>query len=471
MTSDRNGPTGGGSARSTKEAGQRPRRKGAEQDRVFGEGYTAAPEAEPTVATKLTELATRVRKERTLTNVVQFMDEELLRLAFRSLRKQAAAGVDGQSYEAYAANLDQNVKALYARLKVGRYRAPTIRRVYIPKDNGKRRPIGITTVEDRVVQKAVAWLLSIVYEQDFLDCSHGFRPGRNPHTALRRLREGVWWHTVRYAVEADLQSYFDSVNHEWLRKFIRHRANDGGLIRLLDQWLKAGVMDNGVVTHNDEGVPQGGPVSPVLSNIYLHYVLDLWFERRFKKTCQGFAELTRFADDYVALFQNQADAERFREEMDERLAAFGLRVAPEKTAVLLFDGSLLQVRGKQAQKPATFTFLGFVHYLTMSRSGRLTVARRPSVKARERFVRKAKEWLRAHLHVPVREQRAHLTRMLNGHYQYFGLYHCLHALNAVRLRVQRVWFWALRRRSQKATRRCDWATLNTRPWFKLPLPR
>jgi len=209
----------------------------------------------------------------------------------------------------------------------------------------------------------------------------------------------------------------------------------------------------------------------VLSNIYLHYVLDLWFERRFKKSCLGFAELTRFADDYVALFENQAEAERFRQEMEERLGAFGLRVAPEKTAVLLFDGSLLQGRRKRAEKPATFTFLGFVHYLKQGRSGRMTVARRPSIKARERFIRKAKEWLRAHLHVPVREQRAHLIRMLNGLYQYFGLYHCLHPLNAVRLRVQRLWFWALRRRSQKAHRRCDWATLNTRAWFKLPLPR
>src|SRR5438128_10674063 len=469
--SDRHDPKGGGSAGSTKEAGQCPRRKAAEQDSLFDEGYTAAPEADRTVSTKLAGLVARARKEKRPTNVIQFVDEELLRLAFRSLRKQAAPGVDGQSYEAYATNVDQNLKDLYARLTSGRDRAPNIRRAYIPKDNGKRRPIGISTVEDRTVQKAGAWVLSAVFDQDFLDCSHGFRPNRSPHTALHRLREGMRQHTVRYVVESDLQSYFDTVNHEWLRKFVRHRVNDGGLIRLLDQWLKAGVMENGVVTHLDEGVPQGGPVSPGLSNVYLHYVLDLWFERRFKKTCGGFAELTRFADDYVATFQNQADAERFRREMEERLTAFGLRVAPEKTAVLCFDGSLLQERGKQAKKPATFVFLGFVHYLRKTRRGGVTVARKPSIKARERFVRKAKAWLRAHLHDPIRSQQAHLTRMLNGHYQFFGLYFCTRTLSGVRYRVQRLWYWALRRRSQKAKRKCDWATLNARPWFQLPAPR
>lgn len=295
--SDRDGLKVGRSARSTEDAGQCPPRKGAEQGSLFDEGYTAAPEAEPTVSPKLAELATRARKEARLTNVVQFVDEELLRLAFRSLRKQAAPGIDGQSYEDYAVDLDLRLRDLHARLKSGRYQAPTIRRVYIPKANGKRRPIGISTIEDRVVQKAAAWVLSTVFEQDFLECSHGFRPKRSPHTALHRLQTGMWRHGVRYVVEADLASYFDTVNWEWLRKFVRHRINDGGLVRLLNKWLKAGVMENGVVTHMSEGVPQGGPVSPVLSNIYLHYALDLWFERRFKKSCRGYAELTRFADD------------------------------------------------------------------------------------------------------------------------------------------------------------------------------
>jgi len=229
---------------------------------LLDEGYTAAPEADNTVSTKLAELAARARKEARLTNVVQFVDEELLRLAFRSLRKQAAPGVDGQSYEDYAMNLAENLKDLHARLTTGRYQAPVIRRVYLPKPNGKRRPIGISTIEDRLVQKAVAWVLGAVFEQDFLECSHGFRPKRSPHTALHRMREGMRLHGVRYVVEADLASYFDSVNWDWLRKFVRHRVNDGGLIRLLNKWLKAGVMENGVVTHMNQGVPQGGPITP-----------------------------------------------------------------------------------------------------------------------------------------------------------------------------------------------------------------
>src|SRR5260221_6147164 len=362
MPSDRDASMGGGLARSTKEAGQCPQREGAEQNSLFGESNTAAPEAEPTVSTKLAGLVARARKEARLTNVVQYVDEELLRLAFRSLRKRAAPGVDGQSYEEYAANVDQNLKDLHARLKSGRYQAPVIRRVRIPKANGKLRALGITTIEDRVVQKAVAWILSAVFEQDFLDSSHGFRPNRSAHTALHRLRNGMMQHWAKYVVEVDVVSYFDSVNWAWLRKFVRHRGNDGGRIRLLNKWLKAGVMENGVVTLSAEGVPQGGPVSPVLSNIYLHYVLDLWFERWFKKTCRGYAELTRFADDFVAAFRNQADARRFRQEMEERLAAFGLRVAPEKTALLRFDGDLLLGSGRPAMRPATFTFLGFIHF-------------------------------------------------------------------------------------------------------------
>ncbi len=469
--SKRHASMGDGSPRSTNEAGQRPRGKGGEQGKLFGEGPAAAPEAGLPASPKLAELAARARKEDRLTNVVQFVDEELLRLAFGSLRKHAAPGVDGQSYEDYAANVDENLKDLHARLTTGRYKAPVIRRVYIPKANGKLRALGITTIEDRVVQKAVAWVLSAVFEQDFLECSHGFRPKRSAHTALHRLREGMMHHWAKYVVEVDVVGYFDHVNHDWLRKFLRHRVNDGGLLRLIDKWLKAGVMENGVVTTAEDGTPQGGPASPVLANVYLHYVLDLWFERRFKKNCRKWAELTRYADDFVAVFQDRGDAERFRHEVEERLAAFGLQVAPEKTAVLLFDGNLLHRNQRLAIKPAPFTFLGFVHFLTKTSAGKINIARSPSPKSRERFVLAVAAWLKVNMHRRVWEQQAHLTRALNGYYEYFGLRLCGPPLSTVRWRVYRQWRWTLRRRSQKARRTCDWATLDAKPWFQLPMPR
>jgi RNA-directed DNA polymerase len=423
------------------------------------------------VSPRLAELAARARKEGRLTNVVQFVDEELLRLAFRSLRKQAAPGVDGQSYEDYAVSLDRNLRDLYARLKGGRYRAPVIRRVYIPKANGKLRALGVTTIEDRAVQKAVAWVLSAVFEQDFLECSQGFRPKRSAHMALRRLREGMLQHWAKYVVEVDVVGYFDHVNHEWLRKFLRHRVNDGGLLRLIDKWLKAGVMENGVVTRAADGTPQGGPASPVLANGYLHYALDLWFERRFKKGCRKWAELTRYCDDFVAAFQDREDAERFRREVEERLAAFGRQVAPEKTAVLLFDGNLLHGNGRPTSKPATFTFLGFTHFLTKTRRGTINIGRTASTKARERFLRRQADWLKANRHLHVRLQQAHLRLALNGYYQYFGVRLAEPALYSVYRRMRKLWRKQLRRRSERARRTCAWSDLDAKPWFQLPRPR
>jgi group II intron reverse transcriptase/maturase len=400
-----------------------------------------------------------------------FVDEELLRQAFASLRKQAAPGVDGQRYEDYAAQRDGNLRELYDRLKSGRYRAPAVRRVYIAKANGGRRPLGITTVEDRVVQKAVAWVLGAVYEQDFLDCSHGFRPGRSAHTALHRLREGMMQHPVRAVVEVDLVGYFDHVNHAWLRRFVRHRVNDGGLLRLLGKWLAAGVMEQGVVRRSEDGVPQGGPVSPVLANIYLHYVLDQWFERRFRRHCRGFAELTRYADDFVAVFEDQGEATRFRREVEERLGRFGLQVAPAKTVVRRFERTPGGGNGRQRERAESFTFLGFSHFVAKTRQGGWHVGRTPSRRSRERFLHHVAGWVLANRHRPVREQQAYLRRALDGYYHYFGLRLCVGRLAGVRERVRWLWQRALQRRSQRARRHTDWATLNAAPWFQLPRPR
>ena len=469
--SNRDASRGGGAARSTGEAGQRPWREGAAQGNVPDEGSTAAPEADTSVFPQLAGLVARARKEACLTNVMGFVDEELLRQAFASLRKQAAPGVDGQRYADYAAQLDANLRDLYDRLKTGRYVAPAVRRVSIPKASGGQRPLGITTVEDRVVQKAVAWVLGAVYEQDFLDCSHGFRPQRSAHTALRQLREGMLQHRVRAVVEVDIVGFFDHVNRDWVRRFVQHRVNDGGLLRLLGKWLNAGVMEQGVVTRSEDGVPQGGPVSPVLSNIYLHYVVDQWFVRRFRQSCRGYAQLTRYADDFVAVFEDPDDAVRFRQAVAERLERYGLQVAPAKTVVRRFDRTLVGKRGRAQQRAETFTFLGFTHFLTVTRWGKPNVGRIPSVQARERFIRRMGTWVKANRHRPVREQQVYLRRALNGYYQYFGLRLCAPKLNGVWWRVRRLWQRALARRSQRAKRRCDFQTQDAKPRFQLPRPR
>lgn len=460
-----------GFAHSTEEAGQRPWREGAEQRTLPGQGATAAPEADDAVSTKLAGLVARARKEERLTNVISFVDEGVLRLAFGSLRKQAAPGVDGRSYEDYAERLSQNVAGLYARLRSGRYQAPAVRRVYIPKATGGQRPLGIPTIEDRMVQKAVAWVLGAVYEQDFCECSHGFRPGRSAHTALHRLREGIRGHRVKAIVEVDVVGFFDHVNHAWLKKFVQHRVNDGGLLRLLGKWLRAGVMDHGVVTRSEAGTPQGGPVSPMLANIYLHYALDLWFEKRFVRRCRGWAELTRYADDFVAAFEDQADAERYRQEVEERLEGFGLQVAVAKTAIVPFDWRGLRQPGRSSVKAGSFTFLGLTLFRMKSRNGWVTVGWKPSVQARERFLQKVKAWLACNRHRRVWEQRQHLGRMLTGFYQYFGLRMCSSRLGGTQRRVARLWQQSLRRRSQRARRRCAWPDLNRKAWFQLPTPR
>jgi RNA-directed DNA polymerase len=429
---------------------------------------TPPPEGDDRVSQKLAVLVARARKEGRLTNVIGFVDVELLMLAFRSLRREAAAGVDGQTWHAYQEQAAEAIPALHTRLVSRQYRAPPVRRVRIPKPDGGRRPLGITTLEDRIVQKAVAWVLSAVYECDFLDCSYGYRPGRSAHTALAALHTGLERRGARVVVEVDIAGYFDHVNHDWLRQFLRHRVNDGGLLRLIGTWLKAGVLEAGVIRRTDDGVPQGGPVSPVLANIYLHYVLDLWFERRFRRTCRGYAQLVRYADDLVAVFAAGADAERFRQEMEERLAQFGLAIAPEKTAIVPFDQDRA---GRSGPAAGTFTFLGFTHYVGRTRSGRRKVGRTPSHKARERFLRRLSQWLLQHRHDPVRAQQRYLTVALRGYYQYFGLRDCSHALATVQDRIHRRWWQVLRRRSQRAGRRTDWETIRRQPWFQLPPPR
>jgi group II intron reverse transcriptase/maturase len=376
--------------------------------------------------------------------------------------------VDGETTKQFESDLETRVQQMYARLRAGQYRPPPVRRVEIPKGDGKTRPLGIPTVEDRLLQRAVARILSVIHEQDFLECSYGFRPGRNPHHALRALRSHMVAGKVRHLYEADIRGYFNHINHEWLRKMVAHRIADPVILGLVAKWLRAGVMQEGVVIRVEEGSPQGGPISPILANIYLHYVLDLWFEKRFKTWCQGEAYLTRFADDFVACFQYKRDAERLDRHLTWRMKKFGLELAREKTRMLLFGRFARERKAEYGEKPETFDFLGFKHVCGTGMNGKMAVVRIPSQKSCRKFLDNIHEWLRRHMHWKRRDQQRELTLRLRGFYQYFALNHCLSKLYWILGEVRRQWRRSLRRRSQ---RHCMfWCYLESRAWFELPKP-
>ncbi len=294
------------------------------------------------------------------TTLAHRLTPEVLKLVYKRLNPKAAPGPDGLTVPQYGEGLDDRIDDLHDRMVAGGYRAHPARRVYIPKPNGKKRPLGIANVEDRVVQGAIAMVLTPIYEQDFLDFSYGFRPGRSAHGALEELRRTIDRKRVRVVYEADLRGFFDNLDHGWLRKFLAHRIADRGLLRLIGKVLKSGVVqEDGRVLRTGKGAPQGGPLSPLLANIYLHYVLDLWFERRFRLTCRGVAQMVRYADDFVVCFEHQQEAERFHREVVERFAAFGLELVPEKTRLVEF-GTELKDRGPGPDSgQRTFEFLGF----------------------------------------------------------------------------------------------------------------
>jgi group II intron reverse transcriptase/maturase len=308
--------------------------------------------------------------------------------------------------------------------------------------------------------------LEAVYEADFLACSYGFRPGRNPHDALRMLRMIIVTKKVGHLFEADIRGYFNHIQHEWLQKMVAHRIADPVILRLIGKWLKAGFMMGGVVTRTEEGSPQGGPISPILANLYLHFVLDLWFEKKIRPTCKGEAYLTRFADDFVLNFQYGSDAERFQKSLTDRFEKFGLELAEEKTRLMRFGRFVRADLAKTGDKPDTFDFLGFKHVCGMDQGGKFTLVRIPCVKSCRKFLAKTKEWLKRHMHWKRRDQQRQLTMMLRGFYQYFGLHHCKPRLDGIRLEVLRQWIRTLRRQSQR--HRLYWCYLTSRAWFTLP---
>jgi RNA-directed DNA polymerase len=409
-------------------------------------------------STKLAQIAELARRhpERAFSSLHHVIDVALLRDAYRLTRKDAAAGVDGQSAEQYGRELEKNLGSLCERFRSGKYQAPPVKRVHIPKGDGRTRPIGLPTFEDKVLQRAVAMVLEAIYEQDFHPHSYGFRPRRSAHGAL----QAIWETTTRigggWVLEVDIRAFFDTLDHGQLRSFLDKRVSDGVIRRAIDKWLKAGVLEAGVVTVPEEGTPQGGVISPILANIYLHEVLDQWFERDVKPRLHGEATLIRYADDFVIVFESGGEAKRVMEVLPKRFGKYGLTVHPDKTRLVKFNRPRpTGRRDDDDDGPGSFDFLGFTHHWGKSRKGTMIVRRQTMRKRFTRGLASIREWCRGNRHLPVAEQRRQLGLKLRGHYSYYGLTGNSPALRRFLREVMRIWHKWLARRSQRANARWD----------------
>src|SRR5437870_7476902 len=391
-----------------------------------------------------------------------------MREAYYGLKRDAAPGVDGETWRQYGEQLESNLTDLSGRLRRGAYRAKAVLRSYITKDDGRQRPLGITALEDKIAQRATVTVLNAIYETDFLGFSYGYRPGKGQHNALDALYIGVLTRKVNWVLDGDLSSFFDGLDHEWLIKFIEHRIADQRVLRLIRKWLNAGVLDEGQWKCSEEGTPQGGSASPLLANIYLHYVFDLWVQHWRKTKAKGDVIVVRWADDFVVGFAYQADAEQFHHELAERFAKFKLKLHPEKTRVIEFGRLAVQNRKARGQgKPETFNFLGFTHICSQTRKGKFTIGRRTMSKRKRAKLKEIKMELRQRLHYPVPEVSSWLRSVVAGHNRYYGVPTNLGALSVFRFHVGRAWYRTLRRRSQKT--RLTWERM--RRLINLWLPR
>jgi len=402
------------------------------------------------VSTKLRRVATLAREspQMVFTTLAHHIDVAFLHEAYRRTRKDGVAGVDGETAETYSADLESNLKNLLDRFKSGRYHAPPVRRIHIPKGDGvSTRPIGIPTFEDKVLQRAVSMLLDAVYEQDFLDCSYAFRRGRSAHQALDVLWRGVMSMGGGWVLELDIESFFDTMSHSRLREFLDKRMCDGVLRRAIDKWFKAGVMEGEITSRPEAGVPQGGVVSPILSNLYLHNVLDQWFEQEVRPRLAGRAMLIRFADDATLVFANETDARRVMDVLPKRFGKYGLKLHPDKTR--LVDFRRPSNRSAPGDSPGTFDLLGFRHYWGRSKRGKWIVLRKTSPKRLSRAHKRMNLWCRNHRHFKLADQHALLVRKLRGHYAYFGITGNSRAINSFWQATMRMWRKWLGRRGQQ----------------------
>lgn len=421
------------------------------------EGKMAGTPIPESISTRLQRIAELAKEApgRAFLSLAHHIDIELLREAYRRTRKDGAPGVDGQTAEEYETKLEDNLLSLLDRFKSGRYQAPPVRRAYILKGDGvKTRPIGIPTFEDKVLQRAVAMVLEAVYEQDFLDCSYGFRPKRSAHQALNNL-----WHELMkmgggWVYEVDIQSFFEELDHGQLRSFLDRRVRDGVLRRTIDKWLKAGVMEEGRLSYPETGTPQGGVISPLLANIYLHEVLDTWFEREVQPRLKGKACLLRYADDFVLAFELERDATRVVEVLAKRLARFGLDIHPGKSRLVRFKRPSRGESPARQQRPGTFDLLGFTHYWGRALTGSWVLKRKTARERIRRSLRRVKEWCREHRHYPRPWQHEQLSRKLRGYDNYYGLAGNFDALKRFRDQLRKIWRKWLNRCSQR--KRLTW---------------
>lgn len=401
---------------------------------------------------RVRQAATRDRSLRFTTLLHHIYDQNTLREAYFGLKRDAAPGVDGEMWRRYGEELESNLRGLSERLKCGAYRAKPVRRTFIPKSDGRRRPLGVPALEDKIVQRATARVLNAIYEVDFLGFSYGFRPGRNQHKALDALYTGILTRKVNWVLDADISGFFDAIDRSWLVKFIEHRIADQRVVRLIQKWLNAGVLEDGKRTRSEKGTAQGGSISPLLANVYLHYVFDLWVRQWRKKQARGDVIVVRWADDFIVGFQHREEAERFLSELRQRFAKFGLELHADKTRLIEFGSFAAENRNRRGQgKPETFDFLGFTHICAKKRSnGRFTVLRQTMRKRLQAKLNALKYELRQRLHDPVPVVGKWLRSVLVGHMRYYGVPMNGNALTLFRYRLVWLWYRALGRRSQKS---------------------
>jgi group II intron reverse transcriptase/maturase len=390
---------------------------------------------------------------------------------FRELKLNKAPGIDGVTVRQYEENLYENITDLVARLKARNYRPQPVRRVYIPKDEKSKRPLGIPIVEDKIVQMGIKKILEAIYEVDFSDISHGFRPKRSCHDALDVVDKAIMTRPVNYIVDMDIEKFFDTVDHRWMMECLKQRISDPNLLKLIARFLKAGVMEEGKYMETDQGTPQGGVISPVLANIYLHYVLDLWYEKQVKRETRGYTQMTRYADDFIVCFQNKDEAEAFGDKLKERLAKFGLRISEAKSRTIAYGRKAWQQAKEQGGKPATFDFLGFTHYCATSRNGKFRAGRKTSRKKLTQKLKAMNEWLKeVRNQMPLKAWWQVLRQKLTGHYRYYGISGNTYGLLSYYHETVRLAHKWVNRRSQKKS--FDWARYRRYlQWNPLPEPK